>query len=311
MNGTPFDHSMTLRKASIGAWFSSQLPNVGEFLMNKGVASMQRAGHKGVKFLPEWKLEPAPSLKHAVPIVSDNLIDNLLSGAVKSVVGIEKAVGPTAIQLTDGSVVDVDAIIWCTGYKTNFKLLDPAVDPTRHTTPLWATLPGSKGKPLPRLYRNVFSLDYPDSLAFMGGVAFVTGAFPLYDIASMAIAQIWAGRSSLPSIEEMNASVDEQHEFTCSVAKDGSVIPQWVKEREWLAWANDAAGTGINQYLGWGLEGWTFWLRNRKLYRLMMDGVYTPFIFRVFDQGKRKAWADAVDQIEKVNESVAQIKKRV
>lgn len=257
---------------------------------------------------PEWRVSPAPSIKHGVPVVSDNLIDNFSSGAVKSVVGIKGAVGADQIELTDGSIVEVDAIIWCTGYKGGFSILDPSADPTRNTTPFWDTLPGSKGKPLPRLYQNIISLDYPQTLAFMGYVAYATGAFPLYDIASMALAQTWAGKSQVPTTIDMTRWVDRQHEFICNIAKHGSVIPGWVREGEWMAWANAAAGTGVDEYLGWGWKGWMFWLREGSLYKLLMDGVYSPHIYRVFEGGKRKAWDGALAEIERVNQAL--IEKR-
>lgn len=39
-------------------------------------------------------------------------------------------------------------------------MLDSKADSTRDTTPEWAAAKGSKGRPLPRLHKNVFLLDY-------------------------------------------------------------------------------------------------------------------------------------------------------
>jgi len=86
-----------------------------------------------------------------------------------------------------------------TGYATDYGIV-AGFDPTAQTAADWAAAPGSNGKPLRRLYRNIFSLQHPDSLNFMGAVAFATPAFQLYDLASMAVAQVWKGSSSLPTV---------------------------------------------------------------------------------------------------------------
>ncbi|UPK97593.1 hypothetical protein LCI18_008528 [Fusarium solani-melongenae] len=306
VNGAPFDHTLTARKAAFAGFLELNFPRFFEWMFNTMCKKMQ---DKAFKIRPEWKLNPAPPIKHAVPIISDNLVDLLESGDIISVSGLKRVVGPKEVELDDGTRLDADTIIWCTGYKTEFNLLDPSVDPTRNTTPKWAASIGSRGKPLARLYQNVFSLDYPQSLAFMGTVAFATGAFPLYDLCSMAVAQVWKGNSPLPSIKEMNRAVDVQHDFICSIAKDGSAVPGWVRQHEWIAWANKAAGTQVNEHLGWGLTGWKFWFQDRTFYTMLMDGIYTPFLWRVFD-GKRKKWDGARAEIEKVNAYVEVAKKK-
>lgn len=296
---------MTARKLRLAGWLELNAHSVFEFMFNKGLLKMQNSAFK---MQPEWRLSPAPSIKHAVPIISDNLVDMLAAGEVTSVHGIKKAIGPNEVEFLDGTVVEVDTIIYCTGYKTDFAIIDSSVDPTRNTTPEWAASVGSKGKHLPRLYKGIISLDHPKSLAFMGNVAFATGAFPLYDLASMALAQIWKGNTALPSLAEINQSVDVHHAWMCSIAREGPVPPGWVRQADWLAWANDAAGTGINEKLGWGAEGWRFWMSDRAWCDTLMDGILSPHIYRLFE-GKRKRWDGARQEIEKVNQRAAERKQ--
>ncbi|EJD51714.1 FAD/NAD(P)-binding domain-containing protein [Auricularia subglabra TFB-10046 SS5] len=306
VKGRPMDHTLTARIVAFQGLMERYVPWLGERVVNAMLRKMQ---NNAFRIRPEWKLSPAPSIRHAVPIVSDTLISAFESGDVQSVAGVAQVTGPNEVELDDGSRPEVDCIIWCTGYRTDFSVLDHAVDPTRHTTPRWTAARGSRGKPLPRLYQNVFSLDYPESLAFMGCVAFPTGAFPLYDIASMAVAQVWKGRSPLPPRGEMERAVDRQHGWLCDVAESGSAIPGWVRQYEWMAWAHRAAGTGVDEYLGWGWKGWKFWLTNRSFCSLLLGGIYTPYLFRVFETGKRKAWEGARAEIEKVNRAVRDRKR--
>lgn len=273
-------------------------PKLAEYITNKMLTKMQ---NEAFTLKSEWRLCPAPSIRHAVPIVSDNLVQNFADSVVTSVRPLSKVIRGTTIELDDGTNLDVDSIIWCTGYKMDFSFMDKSVDPTRNTTPRWTNSKGSRGKPLPRLYRNMISLDHPDSLAFLGCIAFATGAFPLYDLATMALGQIWTGNSPLPSAEEMEKSVERQHDWICQTAEDGPALPSWVKQGEWNAWANEAAGTGIAENLGWGVKGWSLWWSDREWYKMLVDGIYSPHLLRVFD-GKRKKWNGAREAIEKANQ---------
>ena len=127
----------------------------------------------------------------------------------------------------------------------------------------------------------------------------------------MALAQIWRGRSSLPSREEMESKVDAQHAFMVGIARQGGVtVPGWVRQGEWLAWANEMAGTGVNEKLGYGAEGWRFWWGDRRLCGMLLDGINSPHVYRLFD-GKRKKWDGAREEVEKVNRKSEELKRKI
>lgn len=297
VKGKAIDHALTIRFSFIQDFLSKNFPKLAERLFNKFAKGLQ---DKAFKLRPEWNFAPAPSLKQSVPIISDNLVDCLEAGTIKSVAALERVVGERTVELSDGTTVAVDAIIWCTGYQCDYGLIESEYDPTQNVTAAWSEAPGSNGKPLPRLYRNVFSLKEPQSLAYLGAAAFASPAFQLYDLASMAVAQIWKGASSLPPKAVMEKEVDEHIEWVVGLAQRGSVYPGIVKSGPWMRWANDAAGTGVNEKLGYGVEGWKFWLSDRAFCKLCMDGIYSPHLYRVFD-GKRKKWDGARKAIEEAN----------
>jgi dimethylaniline monooxygenase (N-oxide forming) len=126
------------------------------------------------------------------------------------------------------------------------------------------------------------------------------------DLASMAVAQVWKGVSPLPSIEEMNQQIEEQHRWLTAIVERETVASDFVQEESWLHWCHDAAGTGINENLGYKLSGWRFWTKDMKLSSLLMGGVDTPFGLRLFD-GKRKRWDGAREAIINVNEEVSRL----
>ncbi|KAL1854511.1 hypothetical protein VTK73DRAFT_8733 [Phialemonium thermophilum] len=301
-NGCPVDHSLTARMTAVQGLFQRHFPGIAEALLNNFGKKLQ---DEAFNIRPEWGLSPAPSLKFGIPVVSDEIVAALEAGTVESVPGVRAAVAPRAFELQDGRRLDeIDAVIYCTGYCADFGLLEPRFDPTRDTTPAWAAAPGSRGKPLPRLYRNIFSLDHPYSLVYVGGVFTPLPAFPLFDVTSMALVQVWRGRSPLPPRDEMIASVDRHHAWMVENAKIAKVTPNLVDRREWSAWVDEAAGMGIQERLGWGWRGWAFWLSDPKLCSLLMTGLSSPHQYRLFDCGKRKAWRGARAEIERVNRAV-------
>lgn len=112
-------------------------------------------------------------------MVSDTLVPCLEDGSITSVAGIKRIVNATEVELQDGTKVDVDAIIWCTGYKSDFSMIEPRFNPECRPQ-AWLDAPGSNGKSLFRLYKNVFSLEKPDSLAFMATVHITISGFKIF-----------------------------------------------------------------------------------------------------------------------------------
>jgi dimethylaniline monooxygenase (N-oxide forming) len=276
-------------------------PLFGEKLFDNLIKKMQ---NKSFSIRPEWRFEPAGK----VPVVSDTLVPCLQNGSIESVHGIMRILSSTEVELEDGQILNVDAIIYCTGYRSDFSLLSPAYDPTSLPS-TWLDAPGSNGKSLFRLYHNVFSLEKPESLAFLGNVHVTLGGFHIFDMASMAITQVWAGRSCLPSKADMKNAADRHDDWLAEMAQRVyNVSPGQCDAGTWVKAMDDVAGTGVNEYLGYGWRGWLFWLKERRFCNLLMGGIWSPHIHRVFS-GKRAAWEGARQAIEKVNERVAGTRK--
>lgn len=286
--------------------------------MNKKARALMRATQGELD--PAWGLEPCPSMRVTVPVVSDTLVSHLRSGAVRSVPGVRRLRAPSTVELLagegeeEGEVLEgVDAVICCTGFRNDYSILssfhdgDGRFDPSADPPPEWLRTPGSRGRPLPRLYQNVFSLEAPGSLAFVGSVWFATGAFFVADMASMCVAQVWAGKARLPPRARMEAWADGHARGVARLARErgAAPLPAAVSAGEWLAWADETAGTGLLARTGWGWKGWVFWARRRRLWRMVVDGPLTSAAWRLFDEGRRRPWEGAEGVIERVNEEAA------
>lgn len=291
---------MTQRALNTQGFLEKHIPSCLESMVNKKVQGIMQGCFGELD--PSWRLSPGPSIKVSPPVVSDSLVEHLRSERVRPVRGIKRIKGPNTVELEDGEEVeDVDAIICCTGYRNDFSLLDRRYDPSSDPPAAWREAPGAKDRPLPRLYQNIFSMEAPESLAFLGCVWFPAGALMVADLASMCIAQVWTGKSPLPTAAEMSRWVDGQTERMVKLAHRGTPVVASVPQMEWLRWADGTAGAGVFDRLGWGTKGWYFWMGDRELYKLVMDGVLTSASWRLFDEGKRRPWPGAREEIVRLN----------
>ena len=108
--------------------------------------------------------EPDHKVGHAHPTVSDEIHDRLAAGTVSAKPNIRELRGDRVL-FEDGSEVEADLIIYCTGYRVSFPFFDPR----------FISAPGNE---LP-LYRRTFHPDVP-------GVYFLGLAQPLGAIMPLA-----------------------------------------------------------------------------------------------------------------------------
>lgn len=257
---------------------------------NDGSSKSDYAKHEAKNAVPEWDIEGDGG--HV--ICSDHLVSLVRQGKIRSVRGIRRFTGPRSVELDDGSVLeDIDAVIACTGYRPDFSLL-PDLTFTRFADDL---------PDLPNLYQNMFPPAYADSLACLNYGIVTESAAPIRELQAMAVAQVWAGRSPLPSREAMERQIDDYQRWLVGRMR---VAPATYfgkgRMHPWMEFLHRTAGTGMYEHMGWGWRGWWFWLRDRPLCGMMGWGVYSPHMYRLFETGKRSAWAGAREAIIRVNE---------
>ncbi|OAA69551.1 dimethylaniline monooxygenase 2 [Cordyceps fumosorosea ARSEF 2679] len=303
LKGVPATSVLTHRLIRLQSTIDWLLPGLRDVISGRVLRGITRAVFGDLD--PAWRLDDAPPATVTNPIINDLLIPNLRAGRLASVAGILRITSADTVELTDGSTVRADIIVCCVGYENSYcHVLDSRIDPTRYADPAWDAAPGARGRPLPRLYRNVFSLDRPDTLAFVGCAWFATGALTVADLTSMCIAQVWRGRSRLPPAREMERWMDAQAAYVAGLARRATIVPATVDMRAWLAWADETAGLGVERRVGrwFGSACWAFWWREHRLYNMIDRGVLTSAVWRLFEEGKRKAWDGARAEVERLNE---------
>jgi dimethylaniline monooxygenase (N-oxide forming) len=297
-DGATFDQTQTLNFVLFYNFFDKWFPALLSFAFNFLLRYMSK---KVFTYQPKsWKLHPAPSILITPPLVGDEIYDLMKRGFAEPVDGIAEVTGPKSVRLVDGRILeDIDSIVYCTGYDAETPFLPPEFNAYPRI--------GDVGN----LYRNVWLL-HPDpkvrnSLAFIGQVGIPISGLAQFELHAMAVAQVWAGKTPLPSFAEMKAWHRRHLKYRESMynkQKHKSVFyTAFVRFSDHLEWMNWAAGTGIFEHFSWfNWRSWAFWLRDRKLYYKVKSGLLTPAIWRLFDMGKRKPWDGARAQIYKDNE---------
>lgn len=216
------DVGLTRRLAMMGAWMRAVSPSWSAQMMSAFLRQVQDGCWPALADHPAFGPQRVTgSAETQLHVVSDDLASNLLDGTADSVDVIQRFSGPQAVTLRDGrELTDVDAIICCTGSMFDFSaLLPPECDPTNpdFAPDKYSALKAAKcyrdGIVVSRTYWKFLSLQHPHSLAFLGNCIYRRGACPLYDLASMALAQVWKGAFPMPTQAEMERQCDDHYAF--------------------------------------------------------------------------------------------------
>jgi dimethylaniline monooxygenase (N-oxide forming) len=157
---------------------------MGEAMYRMWVGQMEDYG------LPK----PDHGLGEAHPTISSTILDRLRHGRIKPKPNIERLEGKQ-IRFTDGSIENVDVLVYCTGYKVSFPFFD-------------ANFLAAKDNDLP-LFRRVFHPDI-DSLMFIGLLQPLGAIMPLAEAQSQWVTSYLRGEYQLPSRNLMIADMEQE-----------------------------------------------------------------------------------------------------
>jgi dimethylaniline monooxygenase (N-oxide forming) len=139
---------------------------------------------------------PSPDHKlfEAHPTISADLLARIGHGRVLPKPNIERLEGDR-VRFVDGSVEDMDVIVYCTGYRITFPFLSKdVIDATDNHV---------------ELYRRVVPPDRP-GLYFIGLIQPLGAIMPIAELQSEWIADVLEGKASLPSEAEMRRVIERE-----------------------------------------------------------------------------------------------------
>lgn len=313
----PIDHQISRRRFQMGSWLNSRFPTLASWLVDRALQWKFRRENPDYK--EEWGFFPPPPIASSPGVVNDDILRLMSEDKIKNLFGLVRftsngivtRIAPLndkgkAVNGTIGEVeTPADIVIFSTACDFDYSFLSPEADPTHYPQPEWdAVKSRTNNLQFPRLYQTLFHLDHPTSLAFIGPCrGFSIAAFSNSDLAAQAITQVWKGNFPLPPRVEMEKWVERDYQRALSQARVWRIGKIGTEPMAFERWLDEAAGTGVNEHLGWGWEGWKFWWNERRLYGLVMDGVNSPHTYRLFDgmNGAREKWDGAREAIFKAN----------
>jgi dimethylaniline monooxygenase (N-oxide forming) len=153
-------------------------------VVRAAVGNMERYG------LPK----PDHRLLEAHPTVSDDILSRLAHGEIDVRPNIARLTERTVV-FADGSEVEADVVVYCTGYKVTFPFFAPE----------FISAPGND---LP-LFRRVFHPDVP-GLAFIGLLQPLGAVMPIAEAQSTWACDYLAGRYVLPPAGAVRADIERE-----------------------------------------------------------------------------------------------------
>jgi thioredoxin reductase len=186
-----------------GAWiipkflFGMPTDHLTDSPLARGPFPLQKLGMRTMLRIAVGKMtdyglpRPDHDILEAHPTVSDDLLSRLGHGDITVKPSIGRFEGPV-VHFTDGSSVEADVVVYCTGYKVTFPFLDDTVirADDNHID----------------LYRRVVSPDRP-GLYFLGLVQPIGAIMPLAEAQAHWVADLITGRVTLPSYAEMRRQI--------------------------------------------------------------------------------------------------------
>jgi dimethylaniline monooxygenase (N-oxide forming) len=182
MNGKPIDE--------VATQLTSMLP-----LAVQRFGSMRMLGVAAGEMTAYGLPKPDHKLFEAHPTVSSELLPRLGHGDIEVKPNIDRFSGGRAVRFVDGSEEEIDLVVYCTGYKMTFPFFAPEV----------VSAPDNR---LP-LYRRVASAQWP-GLYFVGFIQPLGPIMPLAEAQVEWVADLIAGRATLPSPATMRAEIAKE-----------------------------------------------------------------------------------------------------
>ncbi|MGH2983566.1 MAG: flavin-containing monooxygenase [Solirubrobacterales bacterium] len=186
---------------------------------------LQRWLARPLPFIASGRMEdfglphPNHEFLEAHPTVSSELLLRLGSGDAAAKPNVAELGGDT-VRFEDGSVEEIDAIVYATGYRITFPFFDRE----------FLSAPENR---LP-LYKRIF-VPGIDDLALIGLAQTIPTLFPFVELQSKLVARYAGGDYALPSIAEMERTIGED------VVKHGQFAerPRHTMQIDWYVYEHD------------------------------------------------------------------------
>jgi len=148
--------------------------------------------------MESWNLKPQFGPLNAHYTISQDLLGRIGCGTICVKPNIQK-ISSNSVIFEDGTQVDADAIIFCTGYEISFPFLNKNLF--------------NVSKNGLELYKLAFSSKLPWTIAFVGFCQPSGAIMPLSEMQSRWITRFWSCKCGLPSDENIKKDIQRKIDF--------------------------------------------------------------------------------------------------
>jgi cation diffusion facilitator CzcD-associated flavoprotein CzcO len=163
---------------------------------------------------------PNHEFLEAHPTVSSELLLRLGSGDAVAKPNVKELQGDR-VEFEDGTVEEIDAIVWATGYRITFPFLDPE----------FISAPENRFP----LYKRIFKPGI-DDLGFVGFAQTIPTLFPFVELQSKLVARYAGGDYALPPVAEMEETITRDQQLHSGDYVDR---PRHTMQIDWYLYEHD------------------------------------------------------------------------
>lgn len=186
------DRYFTIDTSWLTSRIVNQLPHRFHRGITKGIFNKYlKSYNPDVRIRGEWLIKSGPSVYQAVT-KNERLFIPIADGKVIPNIGGIERFDETGVTFKDGTREEIDAVVFCTGYKLCFPFLDVEISDMRD------------------LYKQMFIPSHGASLAFIGFARPQQGGVPVIaEMQARYLAQLCSGNTLLPSIPKQEKVIKE------------------------------------------------------------------------------------------------------
>ncbi|KAI8901608.1 flavin monooxygenase-like protein [Globomyces pollinis-pini] len=164
--------------------------------------------------LEKYNLKPGHSFLESPPVVGTQVLNHIESGKIIVKPNVAK-INANSVEFTDGTVQEVDTIIYCTGYVIENPFIDSEI--------IGKEEPDSNRV---KLYKHIFPTS-TKNMAFIGLVQPTTGSIlPVAELQARWATRVFTDKCKLPSLKDMRdqTSIDYREHLTKFVPRERTTI---------------------------------------------------------------------------------------
>eukprot|EP00002_Diphylleia_rotans_P000640 TRINITY_DN10326_c0_g3_i2.p1 TRINITY_DN10326_c0_g3~~TRINITY_DN10326_c0_g3_i2.p1 ORF type:complete len:610 (-),score=127.14 TRINITY_DN10326_c0_g3_i2:127-1926(-) len=268
-NGKPMDQILTPHRLTF-----SMIPKFMRdwvWLLKLGAKDVEDKVNQFQGSMESWGLKPAGSIISAHPTISHEILHRVGTGTVRIKPNIQ-SMAQSSVQFVDGSVAEVDAVIFCTGYNISFPFLKD-------------TLLGVQDNAV-QLFKYVFSPDLPPTISIIGLIQPLGAIMPISEMQSRWVMQVLKGHIGIEIPHEMRRDMEKKQ---MAMKKRYLTRARHTIQVDFASYMNEIAEI-IGAYPSlWNPSNW-------RALRPLLAGPCWPHIYRL--QGPNP-WVDAVATLNK------------